>query len=169
MISTSEISLFPLVATDEIDIIHNRLGVYLGGSLENDTKTIGSKLLCQCYDTIKNVLRTTGSSSFYIERGSINIFGASTGNMLSSVFRPYHSNTMSDGTVSRYMYICASAHKPTNLVPQHALFVQPNIVHILIVVRLLVQYRPVLVFARHAEDHSTPVPGSLSLSNFDCA
>ncbi|CAF4476991.1 unnamed protein product, partial [Rotaria magnacalcarata] len=67
---------------------------------------------------------------------------------------------MSDGTVSRYMYICASAHKPTNLVPQHVLFVQPNIVHILIVVRLLVQYRPVLVFARHAEDHSTPVPGS---------
>ncbi|CAF4463680.1 unnamed protein product, partial [Rotaria magnacalcarata] len=48
------------------------------------------------YDIMKNVSRTTGSSSFFTERGSINIFGASTGNMLSSVCRQYNSDIMSD-------------------------------------------------------------------------
>ncbi|CAM4830210.1 unnamed protein product [Rotaria magnacalcarata] len=83
----TELSLFQrlskrenvFISSDELDVINTRFGVYMAG-----------------YDIMKNVSRTTGSSSFFIERGSINIFGASTGNMLSSVCRQYNSDIMSD-------------------------------------------------------------------------
>ena len=98
------------ICSDELDVMSIRFGVYPAGAQDNDTKTFGSRLLCQGYDVAKNISRTTDSTSFYFERGSINIFGASTGNMLSSVYRQYCSSTMSDGTVSRFIYIGASAH-----------------------------------------------------------
>ena len=133
--------------------------MYLAGSVDNDVKTVGSKLLCQCYDTIKNASRTTGSSSFVIERGSINIFGASTGNMLSSVCRQYNSNIMSDGTISRYLFVTTSAHKTSNNIPSEILSVQPNIVHILIVARLLAQYKPIFVFGEYQSEDDLPTLG----------
>jgi hypothetical protein len=74
------------IFSNELDIMNVRFGVYLGGTTDNDQKTIGSRLLCQAYDVIRNVKRTNGSTSYLIERGSINIFGASTGNLLSSVY-----------------------------------------------------------------------------------
>lgn len=138
------------ISTDELDVINNRFGVYLAGNADNDGKTVGSKLLCQGYDTIKDSSRTTGSSSFYIERGSINIFGASTGNMLSPICRQYNSEISSDGTISRYLFVTTSAHKTSNELPEEILSVQPNIVHILIVVRLLAQYKPIFVFGEYS-------------------
>ena len=141
--------------------MNNRFGVYLGGGTDNDTKTVASKLLCQCYDTLKKANRTTGSSSFYIERGSINIFGASTGNMLAPVFRQYHNKTMSDGTTSRYMYIVSSAHKTVYNMPTEILSVQPNIVHILIIIRILAQYKPIFTFAQHQEENEISTTGLL--------
>ncbi|CAF2764223.1 unnamed protein product [Rotaria sp. Silwood2] len=149
------------ISTDELDAMNTRFGVYLASNMGNDSKTIGSKLLCQCYDSVKNLSRTTGSSSFNIERGSVNIFGASTGNMLAPIFRQYHSNTMSDGTVSRYIYIGASAHKTMNNTPTGVLSVQPNIVHILIVIRLLAEYKPIFVFTQHEEENKIPTTGFL--------
>lgn len=128
----------------------------MAGSNDNDIKTFGSKLLCQGYDIMKNVSRTTGSSSFFIERGSINIFGASTGNMLSSVCRQYNSDIMSDGTISRYLFITTSVHKTSNNIPSEILSVQPNIVHILIVLRLLAQYKPIFVFGEHQSPINLP-------------
>lgn len=130
--------------------------MYLAGAVDNDVKTVGSKLLCQCYDTIKNASRTTGSSSFFIERGSINIFGASTGNMLSAVCRQYNSNIMSDGAISRYLFVTTSAHKTSNELPSEILSVQPNIVHILIVIRLLAQYKPIFVFGEYPSQNDLP-------------
>jgi hypothetical protein len=137
------------ISSDELDVINTRFGVYQGGAADNDVKTVGSKLLCQAYDTMKNVSRTTGSSSFFITRGCINIFGASTGNMLSSVCRQYNSNITSDGTISRFLFVTTSAHKTSNDIPTEILSVQPNIVHILIIARLLAQYKPIFVFGEH--------------------
>ena len=147
------------ISTDELDVINTRFGVYLAGAVDNDVKTVGSKLLCQCYDTIKNASRTTGSSSFVIERGSINIFGASTGNMLSSVCRQYNSNIMSDGTISRYLFVTTSTHKTSDNLPNEILSVQPNIVHILIVVRLLAQHKPIFVFGEYQSQNDLPTSG----------
>jgi hypothetical protein len=124
--------------------------------MDNDMKTFGSKLLCQGYDTMKNVSRATGYSSFFIERGSINIFGASTGNMLSSVCRQFNSDTMSDGTISRYLFITTSVHKTLNDMPSEILSIQPNIVHVLIVLRLLAQYKPIFVFGQHQSPNNLP-------------
>ncbi|CAF1454186.1 unnamed protein product [Adineta steineri] len=123
-----------------------------GGSMDNDIKTIGAKLLCQGYDTIRNLLRTTGSTSFFIKRGSINIFGASTGNMLSTVHRQYQNPSMSDGAVSRFLYITSSAHKPVSGPPSKILSIQPNMVHILIVMRLIGEYKPILVFGQYKNE-----------------
>lgn len=140
-------------------MINARFGVYLAGSIDNDLKTVASRLLCQCYDTIRNASRTTGSSSFFIQRGSINIFGASTGNMLSSTCRQYNSNSMSDGTISRYLFVTASAHKTCNNIPTQILSVQPNIVHILIVARLLALHKPIFVFGEHESENETDISG----------
>ncbi|CAF4799641.1 unnamed protein product [Rotaria socialis] len=74
------------ISADEVDVINTQFDVYLARVVDNDGKIIGPKLLYQCYGTIRNDSRTTGSSSFYVERDSINIFGASTGSMLASVF-----------------------------------------------------------------------------------
>lgn len=131
----------------------------MAGTTDNDVKTAGARLLCQCYDTLKNASRTTGSSSFYIERGSINIFGASTGNMLSSICRQYNSEIQSDGLISRYLFVTTSAHKPSNQLPREILSVQPNIVHILIVTRLLAQYKPIFVFGEYPSQNDLPVSG----------
>ncbi|UJR24350.1 hypothetical protein I4U23_005727 [Adineta vaga] len=128
----------------------------MAGSTDNDVKTVASKLLCQGYDVMKNVSRTTGSSSFFIKRGSINIFGASTGNMLSSVCRQYNSDIMSDGTISRYLFVTTSVHKTPNKIPSEILSVQPNIVHILIVLRLLAEYKPIFVFGEHQSPTDLP-------------
>ncbi|CAF1278145.1 unnamed protein product [Didymodactylos carnosus] len=68
---------------------------------------------------------------------------------------------MSDGTISRYMYVGASAHKASNVMPMEILSVQPNIVHILIVARLLAQYKPIFVFAQHPEEDAVPTSGLL--------
>ncbi|CAF1344855.1 unnamed protein product [Rotaria sordida] len=160
----TELSLFQrlskrenvFISSDELDVINTRFGVYLAGSKDNDMKTFGSKLLCQGYDTIKNVSRTTGSSSFFIERGSINIFGASTGNMLSSICQQYNGDIMSDGTISRYLFITTSIQKTSNNLPSEILSVQPNIVHILIVLRLLGQYKPIFVFGPHQSPMNLP-------------
>jgi hypothetical protein len=127
--------------------------------VDNDVKTVESKLLCQCYDTIKDVSRTTRSSSFFIEHGSINIFGTSTGNMLSSVCRQYNSNTMFDGTISRYLFVTSSAQKSSNGITIEILSVQPNTVHILIVARLLAQYKPIFVFGEHQSQNDLPTLG----------
>ena len=124
--------------------------------MDNNIKTVASKLLCQCYDTIKNVSCTTGSSSFFIERGSLNIFGASTGNMLSSICRQYNSNIKSDGAISRFLFITTSAHKTSNNIPTEILSVQSNIVHILIVARILVQYKPIFVFGEYQSQNDLP-------------
>ncbi|CAF1225115.1 unnamed protein product [Rotaria sordida] len=160
----TELSLFQrlskrenvFISSDELDVINTRFGVYQGGSTDNDMKTIASKLLCQGYDIMKNVSRTTGSSSYFIKRGSINIFGASTGNMLSSVCRQYNSNTTSDGTISRYLFITTSVHKTSNDIPSEILSVQPNIVHVLVVLRLLAQYKPIFVFGEHQSPPNLP-------------
>ncbi|UJR11956.1 hypothetical protein I4U23_016134 [Adineta vaga] len=160
----TELSLFQrlskrenvFISSDELDVINTRFGVYQAGSTDNDMKTFGSKLLCQGYDIMKNVSRTTGSSSFFIKRGSINIFGASTGNMLSSVCRQYNSNIQSDGTISRYLFITTSVHKASNNIPSEILSVQPNIVHVLIVLRLLAQYKPIFVFGEHQSPPNLP-------------
>ncbi|CAF0827375.1 unnamed protein product [Adineta steineri] len=153
----TELSLFQrlskrenvFISSDELDVINTRFGVYQAGSTDNNMKTFGSKLLCQGYDIMRNISCTTGSSSFFIERGSINIFGASTGNMLSSICRQYNSNIQSDGTISRYLFITTSGHKIANNIPTEILSVQPNIVHVLIVLRLLAQYKPIFVFGEH--------------------
>lgn len=131
--------------------------MYLAGIVDNDTKTVGSKLLCQGYDIIKDSTRTTGSSSFYIERGSLNIFGASTGNMLASTCRQYNSEISSDGTISRYLFVTTSGHKTSNELPDEILSVQPNIVHILIAVRLLAQYKPIFVFGEYPSEKHLPL------------
>jgi hypothetical protein len=144
------------ISSDELDVINTRFGVYQAGSTDNDMKTFGSKLLCQGYDIMKNVSRTTGSSSFFIKRGSINIFGASTGNMLSSICRQYNSNIQSDGTISRYLFITTSVYKASNNIPSEILSVQPNIVHVLIVLRLLAQYKPTFVFGEHQSPPNLP-------------
>ncbi|CAF1480285.1 unnamed protein product [Adineta steineri] len=136
-------------------------GVYLGGSMDNDIKTIGAKLLCQGYDTIRNLLRTTGSTSFLIKRGSINIFGASTGNMLSTVHRQYQNPSMSDGAVSRFLYITSSAHKPVSGPPSNILSIQPNMVHILIIMRLISEYKPILVFGQYKNESEVPTTVSI--------
>jgi len=136
-----------------------RFGVYLAGSMDNDVKTNGSRLLCQGYDVVRNLSRTTSSTSFHIERGLINIFGASTGNMLSSVFRQYRSAAMSDGTVSRFIYIGASAHKTVTSLPAQILSVQPNIVHILAVIRILAEYKPILVYGHYNSESESPTTG----------
>ncbi|CAF1433526.1 unnamed protein product [Adineta steineri] len=112
------------ISSDEIDVINTRFGVYQVGSIDNDIKTFGSKLLCQGYDIMKNVSRTTGSSKHVII-------------------------CMSDGTISRYLFITTSVHKTSNDIPSEILSVQPNIVHILIVLRILVQYKPIFVFGEH--------------------
>ncbi|CAF1507911.1 unnamed protein product [Adineta steineri] len=144
------------ISSDELDVINTRFGVYQVGSIDNDIKTIGSKLLCQSYDIMKKFSRTTGSSSFFIKRGSINIFGASTGNMLSSVCRQYNSDSMSDGTISRYLFITTSVHKTSNDIPSEILSIQPNIVHVLIVLRILAQYKPIFVFGEHQSPINLP-------------
>ncbi|CAF1538143.1 unnamed protein product, partial [Adineta ricciae] len=136
-------------SSDELDVFNTRFGVYQGNMPANDMKIFASKLLCQAYDIMKNVTRTTGSSSYFIKRGSINIFGASTGNMLSSICQQYNSDAMSDGTVSRYLFVTTCAHKSLNDVPSEILSVQPNTVHILIVLRLLAQYKLIFVFGQH--------------------
>lgn len=129
-----------------------RFGVYLGSSTEHDLKAIGSRLLCQGYDVIRNISRTTSSTAFHIRRGSINIFGASTGNMLSSVYRQYHNSTMSDGTVSRFMYIGVSAHKSITEAPTEVLSFQPNMIHVLMVIRLIAEYKPIFVFGQYENE-----------------
>ncbi|CAF1534404.1 unnamed protein product [Adineta ricciae] len=144
------------ILSDELDVINTRFGVYLAGGTENDAKTVASKLLCQGYDVLKNASRTTGSSSFFIKRGSINIFGASTGNLLSSVCRLYNSDVMSDGTISRYLFVTTSVHKTPNTIPSEILSVQPNIVHVLIVLRLLAEYKPIFVFSEHQSPIDLP-------------
>ncbi|CAF1407606.1 unnamed protein product [Adineta steineri] len=144
------------ISSDELDVINIRFGVYQAGSINNDVKTFGSKLLCQGYDIMKNVSRTTGSSSFFIKRASINIFGALTGNMLSSVCRQYNSDSMSDGTIIRYLFITTSVHKTSNDIPSVILSIQPNIVHVLIVLRILVQYKPIFVFGEHQSPINLP-------------
>ncbi|CAF0973081.1 unnamed protein product [Adineta ricciae] len=162
----TELSLFQglskrenvFISSDELDVINTRFGVYQAGSTDNDMKTFGSKLLCQGYDIVKNVSRTTGSSSYFVKRGSINIFGASTGSMLSSVCRQYNSNVQSDGTISRYLFITTSVYKASNDLPTEILSVQPNIVHILIVLRLLAEHKPIFVFAQHQSPISSPQP-----------
>ena len=141
-----------------------RFGVYLAGSMENDFKTIGSRLLCQGYDIIKNLTRTTGSTSFHINRGSINIFGASTGNMLSSVFKQYRSSVMSDGTVSRFIFVCSSVHKAVGSVPGEILSVQPNMIHILIVIRILAEHKPIFVYGQYESECDTLSKGFLKMS-----
>jgi hypothetical protein len=105
---------------------------------------------------MKNVSRTTAFSSIFVKRGSINIFGASTGNMLSSVCRQFNSDMMSDGTISRYLFITTSIYKTSNDTPSEILSVQPNIVHVLIVLRLLAQYRPIFVFGQHQSPINLP-------------
>ena len=147
------------ICTDEIDVMNTRFGVYLAGTVENDAKTVGSRLLCQGYDVVRNISRTTGSTSFHIERGSINILGASTGNMLHSVYRQFSTNSMTDGTVSRFMYVCTSAHKCAINTPTEILSVQPNIVHVLIAIRVLAEYDPIFVFAQHEQDCETSTTG----------
>ncbi|CAF1527429.1 unnamed protein product [Adineta ricciae] len=162
----TELSLFQrlskrenvFISSDELDVINTRFGVYQAGSTDNDMKTFGSKLLCQSYDIMKNVSRTTGSSSYFVKRGSINIFGASTGSMLSSVCRQYNSNVQSDGTISRYLFITTSVYKTSNDLPSEILSVQPNIVHVLIVLRLLAEHKPIFVFAQHQSLISSPQP-----------
>jgi hypothetical protein len=136
-----------------------RFGVYLAGVMDNDIKTIGSRLLCQGYDITRNISRTTSSTSFHIQRGSINILGASTGNMLSSVFRQYRSSAMSDGTVSRFIYVGASAHKIVSNVPGEILSVQPNMIHILIVIRILAEYKPVFVYGQYENESELSTTG----------
>ncbi|CAF4574724.1 unnamed protein product [Rotaria socialis] len=166
----TELSLFQklskrenvFIFSDELDVINIRFGVYLGGSMDNDVKTIGSRLLCQGYDVIKDLSRTTGSTSFYIDRGSINIFGASTGNMLSTVYRQYRNSLMSDGTVSRFIYIATSAHKPVDP-PGEILSPQPNMVHILIIIRLLGEYKPIFVFGDYEKEPE--VPNTVTIPN----
>ncbi|CAF4911251.1 unnamed protein product, partial [Rotaria socialis] len=64
---------------------------------------------------------------------------------------------MSDGTMNHYMYIGASARKPLNIAQTEILSAQPDIVHILIVVRLLEEYRPIFVFGQHVEEHETTI------------
>ncbi|CAF1517353.1 unnamed protein product [Adineta ricciae] len=162
----TELSLFQrlskrenvFISSDELDVINTRFGVYQAGSTDNDMKTFGSKLLCQGYDVMKNVSRTTGSSSYFVKRGSINIFGASTGSMLSSVCRQYNTNVQSDGTISRYLFITTSVYKTSNDLPSEILSVQPNIVHVLIVLRLLAEHKPMFVFAQHQSPISSPQP-----------
>ncbi|CAF1433477.1 unnamed protein product [Adineta steineri] len=80
---------------------------------------------------------------FFIKRGSINTFGASTGNMLSSVCRQYNSDSMSDGTIIRYLFITTSVHKTSNDIPSVILSIQPNIVHVLIVLRISYFHYPI--------------------------
>ncbi|CAF1451835.1 unnamed protein product [Adineta steineri] len=161
--TTNDVSLIEnvFIFSDELDVMNIRFGVYLGGSMDNDIKTIGAKLLCQGYDTIRNLLRTTGSTSFFIKRGSINIFGASTGNMLSTVHRQYQNPSMSDGAVSRFLYITASAHKPVSGPPSKILSIQPNMVHILIVMRLIGEYKPILVFGQYKNESEVPTTVSI--------
>jgi hypothetical protein len=137
-----------------------RFGVYLGGVLDNDAKTISSRLLCQAYDVIKNYTRTTGSTSFHINRGSINIFGASTGSMLPTVYRQYRNSSMSDGTVSRFLYICTSAHKPVSDSPGEILSLQPNMVHILTIIRLIGEYEPIFVYGKYENESEVSNTGS---------
>ncbi|CAF1471310.1 unnamed protein product [Adineta steineri] len=131
------------ISSDELDVINTRFGVYQAGSINNNVKTFSSKLLCQGYDTMKKFSLTTGSSSFFIKRGSIDTFGALTGNMLSSVCRQYNSDSMSDGTISRYVFITTSVHKTSNDIPSEILSVQPNIVHVLIVLRISYFHYPI--------------------------
>ena len=140
-----------------------RFGVYLGGSMDNDLKAIGSRLLCQGYDVIKNISRTTGSTSFHIERGSINIFGASTGNMLSSVYRQYRNSSMSDGTVSRFIYIGVSAQKSVTEAPSEVLSFQPNMVRILMIIRVLAEYKPIFVFGQYKNEFEVSNTGCCTL------
>lgn len=140
--------------------MNTRFGVYLAGTAENDGKTIGSRLLCQGYDVVRNISRTTGSMSFHIERGSINILGASTGNMLHSVYRQFCTNSMTDGTVSRFMYICTTANKSNVNTPKEILSVQPNIVHVLMIIRVLAEYKPIFVFAQHEQNCEASTAGT---------
>ncbi|CAF1372439.1 unnamed protein product [Rotaria sordida] len=144
------------IFSDELDVMNIRFGVYLGGSTDNDMKTISSRLLCQGYDIIKNFSRTTGSTSVHVDRGSINIFGASTGNMLSTVYRQYRNSSMSDGTTSRFLYISASAHKPVSNLSGEILSLQPNMVHILIIIRLIGEYKPIFIFGQYAKEFEVP-------------
>jgi hypothetical protein len=87
--------------------------------------------------------------------------GASTGNMLHSVCRQFSTNSMTDGTVSRFLYICTSAHKSAITTPTEILSVQPNIVHILIAIRVLAEYEPIFFFAQHERDGETSTTGVL--------
>lgn len=143
------------ISTDELDVINTRFGVYLAGNTDYDLKTVAAKFLCQCYDTVKNVTRTTGSSSFFIKRGCVNIFGASTGNMLAPICQQFNSNVSSDGCISRYLLVTTSAYKTSNELPDEILSVQPNIVHVLTVVRLLAQYKPIFVFGEYARQKNS--------------
>jgi hypothetical protein len=124
---------------------------YLGSAIDNDQKTIGSRLLCQGYDVMKNMKRTTGSTSYLIERGSINIFGASTGNMLSLVYRQYKNTLMSDGTVSQFIYIGSSAHKPLMNPSGDILSIQPN----------MTQYKPISVYGEYENEREISTTGFL--------
>ena len=48
---------------------------------------------------------------FTLSVGSINILGDSTGNMLHSGYPQYATNSMTDGTVSRFLHVAISSHK----------------------------------------------------------
>lgn len=71
---------------------------------------------------------------------------------------------MSDGTVSRFLYIGASAHKTTNSVPYELLSVQPNMVHVLIVIRTLAEYKPMFVFGQYENELETPNIGKFFIN-----
>lgn len=114
----------------------------------------GAKLLCQGFDGIQNEKRSTGSTSVTIERGTISLLGTSTGDKLwTNTFR-IAQDYGSDGLAIRFTYHVLPL-LPMIEPPMDFLVLMPNLIHLLIVVILIAQRRPHMVFRQLLTDVNT--------------
>lgn len=58
------------------------------------------------------------------------------------------------------MMVCASAHKSVTETPSEVLAFQPNMVHILMIVRILAEYKPIFVFGQYPSEREVSHKGS---------
>ena len=114
----------------------------------------GAKLLCQGFDGIQNETRATGSSSVTIERGTISLLGTSTGDKLwTDTFR-FAQDYGSDGLAVRFSYHILPL-LPIVEPPIDFLIFMPNLVHLFIIVILIAQRQPHMVFRQLVSDTDT--------------